>query len=138
MDETLPQCIGATGVQHACCSIGATDSILIIKPCWLDLILSGMKTLEVRAMGCSSKVGKRIWLCASGQSMVVGSAVVVASIGPLSCSEWYAMRRFHCVPGPRFYGDRTFGWWLRDVKRVMPVPITRKSGSVIWQTGPGP
>lgn len=118
-------------------TIDKTHSILIIKPRWLDLILSGMKRIEVRSMGCESKIGTRIWLCASGCSMVVGFATVVASTGPLSGDEWEATRRFHCVQGPRFYGGSTYAWWLQDVQRVAPMPITRKRGSVIWQTGPG-
>ena len=58
-----------------CCSrvtISSKDSILCILPEWLDRILAGEKTAEIRGKPCRSKIGKQIWLRASGSGMVTG------------------------------------------------------------------
>lgn len=116
--------------------IGAQDPILIILPEWLELILSGKKTLEIRSKACTSKVGKRVWLCASGTGMVIGMATVKGS-RKLSAHEWESTRDQHHVPGGRFYGDDTHAWELAGAQRIAPTAIVRKKGSVVWQIGPG-
>ena len=126
-------------VHHTHClrrSIGPLDSILIIRPEWLNRILSGEKTWEIRSTACR-KVGEWIWLSASQSSTVTGRAQVVDS-RHLSVEEWEATRLQHCVPGPRFYGDRTHAWCLQGVRTTTaPLPFERKRGAVKWQTGPG-
>ena len=128
-------------LQHGygvCGRIGPLDSILIIRPEWLNRILSGEKTWEIRDKGCQSKIGRWIWLSASESSTVTGRAQVVDS-RHLSAEEWEATRLQHCVPGPRFYGDRTHAWCLQGVRTTTaPLPFERKPGAVVWQTGPGP
>ena len=116
--------------------IGHKDPILIIKPEWLERILSGEKTLEIRDQGCPSKVGRQIWLCASESGEVTGKAIVVGQ-RKLSNDEWESMRPQHLVQGIRSYGGRTHGWMLAEVQRIPAIPIRRKQGAVIWQTGPG-
>ena len=122
-----------------CCSrltIGSEDSILCILPEWLERILAGEKIAEIRPKRCRSKIGKQIWLRASGSGMVTGRATVIDCV-KLSADEWKSMRSQHLVPGARLYGDRTHAWLLADVQRVAGIPIARKPGCVEWQTGPG-
>jgi hypothetical protein len=114
-----------------CCSgltIGSEDSILVIKPEWLEPILNGDKTAEIRSRSCWDKVGKTIWLCASRSGLVTGKATVTGC-QKLTESAWKSMYPRHIVPGKRAYGDRTH--------RVAGIRIVRKDGAVIWQTGPG-
>ena len=47
--------------------INEQDPILIVKPEPLSNILRRKKTIEVRAKQCTSKIGKTVWLCASGR-----------------------------------------------------------------------
>jgi hypothetical protein len=98
--------------------------------------LSGEKTLEIRDQGCPSKVGEQIWLCASGSAEVTGRAVV-SGCGALNNCEWEKLRPQHLVEGGRPYGNKTNAWHLTGVQRIPAIPIQRKRGSVIWQTGPG-
>ena len=68
---------------------------LIIKKKWLDLILSGKKTLEIR--GCSTKkTGVPIYLLESGSRRVRGTCII-QSVYPISCSDWSEERGNHCV-----------------------------------------
>ena len=121
----------------SCCSrIGDQDPILVILIEWLELILSGKKSIEIRGEGCPSKVGKQIWLCASGSGTVTGKAYVVDQ-RMLSKGEWEDLRSQHLVSGDRPYGDCTHAWILAGVQRIPAIPIRRKQGSVIWQKGPG-
>ena len=117
--------------------IAQDDSILIIEPEWLELILSGVKSLEIRKPSCHGKIGREILLAASGTSRVYGKARVSACFGPLSADEWEAMRAAHRVEGGRTYGEKTHAWQLTAVTRVRPTPFVRKVGAIIWQTGPG-
>ena len=121
-----------------CCSrvtISSKDSILCILPEWLDRILTGEKTAEIRGKLCPDTIGKQIWLRASGSGIVTGRATVIGCV-KLTQSDWKSMRSQHLVPGERLYGDRTHAWLLADVQRVAGIPIARKRGCVDWQTGP--
>ena len=116
--------------------IGNADPILTIQPGWLERILRGEKSMEIRGQGCPSKVGRQIWLCASESGEVTGKAIVVDQ-RKLSTGEWESMRPQHLVPGVRSYGASTHGWMLAEVQRIPAVPIRRKQGAIIWQIGPG-
>lgn len=59
---------------------------LIIKKKWLDLILAGKKTLEIRGSDTKKK-NERILLLESGTGKIRGSAVI-ADAFPISCSDW--------------------------------------------------
>ena len=58
---------------------------LIIKHKWLDLILKGQKTIEVRGSD-TKKQGETIYLLESGTSKVVGTCKIAATY-PISCSD---------------------------------------------------
>lgn len=118
--------------------ISDSDSILIIKPEWLNKILDGEKDLEIRRQPCTSKKGKRIWLAASGASEVWGSAVVKDCLGPLSTTQWDHLRLRHRVAGERVYGSCTYAYELVDVQKLEhAIRIQRKRGSIGFQTGSG-
>ena len=121
-------------------------SILIIQRPWIDLILDGHKTLEIRSQRCSKAAGERIYraplkredaahlppptraralvLCRSvalsgGGGIILGSAKFVASHGPLSGDEWRARADEHCVAGNAlpYGGSRTFAWQVTEPMR---------------------
>jgi hypothetical protein len=109
-------------------------SILIIQRPWIDLILSGHKTLEIRGQKCS-KVGERIYLALSGGGgVILGSAYFAACHGPLNRAEWMARADSHCVAGEALpYGGNTHAWELTKVNRFTnPVGYVQKQGTVVW------
>jgi hypothetical protein len=137
LDATFIASRPALTCTHALSAIGADDPIIIIKWEWLERILNGDKTVEIRCWSGTRYAGKRVWLAASRTSCVYGMASVSQSIGPLTESQWDSMRPSHCVQGTRLYGSRTHAWVLSNVQHVQPKRFRRKPGSVGSQLGPG-
>ena len=110
-------------------------SILIIQRPWIDLILDGYKTLEIRGKKCVNKVGERIYLALSGGGgVLLGSVYFKACHGPLSRAEWASRGEEHCVAGDALpYGSSTHAWQLVEPRRFSaPVPYFHKPGIVVW------
>lgn len=108
---------------------------LIIKHKWLDLILKGKKTIEVRGSD-TKKQGKMIYLLESRTSKVVGTCKIAATY-PISCSDWSEEREKHCVDIP--YRDlkkrypNPYAWVLEDVKPLdKEMYYKHPKGAVIW------
>lgn len=71
---------------------------LIIKKRWLDLIMSGKKTLEIR--GCrTSHVGEEIALLESGSQKIRGFCTI-KEVMDLDKGKWEVHRDRHCVDVP--------------------------------------
>ncbi len=68
---------------------------LIIKKKWLDLIVSGKKTLEIRGSN-TKKQNETIYLLESGTHRVTATAVISFTY-PISYSNWADERDKHCV-----------------------------------------
>lgn len=107
---------------------------LLIKEKWLDLILKGKKTWEMRSRR-TNKSG-RIGLIQSGSGKVFGEAELVECKGPLSTAELKKNSRKHRVSkesvGARGYKYK-FAWVLKNVKKYKtPKKYRHKQGAVIW------
>jgi hypothetical protein len=106
---------------------------LIIKAPWIDLILSGQKTWEIR--GSNTKIRGKIALIQSGTGLIMGTAELVGS-KRLSPEEYIQSYSYHCIPDT----DRTplpykniFAWILSNPTRLQhPIPYKHKRGAVIW------
>lgn len=119
------------------CRIHAEDRILIIKQNWLEMILAGDKTMELRGQRYISLVDTYIWLCPSETGHVIGRALVTSVVGPMDAAALRSCHALHHWHGRAPYA-RTYGWNLARVQRLdVPIPIVRKPGSVIIQVGPG-
>ena len=94
-------------------------SILIIQRPWIDLILDGHKTLEIRGKACESKIGQRIYLALSGGGgIVIGSAKFNACHSIPTRAEWAKRADNHCVAGEALpYGANTHAWELIKPER---------------------
>ena len=106
-------------------------SILIIQQPWIDLILDGIKSLEVRGNLCKKQAGERVYLACSGLGgYLLGSVTFVKCHGPFSRAEWGAKGMQHCVGGDSPpYGGGTFGWEFSKPQRFRePVPYLQKQG----------
>ena len=111
-----------------------SHTVLIIEPRWLEKILDGHKTIEIRGAPIKKHIGKRIYLAASGSAAISGCAELVQCLGPLTESDWHTMRPRHCVPeAVRPYGAHTYASVLCDAQRVPESPFERKRGAIIWQ-----
>ena len=101
------------------------DRILIVKPCWIDLIASGEKTLEVR--GKAYRPGKYLL----GYKRQI---LVVAQLGKpfriTSTEQWLALRPQHHVPLDDPPYKRTFGLPILSARQVSALPFHHPRGAV--------
>ncbi len=110
---------------------------LLIRQPYIDMILDGRKTWEMRSIRCNRR--GRIALIQSGTQTVVGVADMVECIGPLTDEERFAAADRHCVSpaewsNPNFKKYR-FAWVLSNVQPLSkPTPYHHPSGAVTWVT----
>ena len=110
-------------------------SILLVQEPWLGLILSGLKTLEIRGKPCRKPAGEKIFLAlAGGGGVVLGAAKFEECVGPFGAADWSACAQQHCVAGAKLpYGGSTYGWRLSKPERFAAgVPYEHKQGCVVW------
>ena len=108
---------------------------LIIKKKWLDLIVSGKKTLEIRGSN-TKKQNETIYLLESGTHRVIATAVISATY-PISCSDWSEERDRHCVDIS--YADlkkrykTPYAWVLSKIEPIEDIwYYEHPQGAVIW------
>lgn len=108
---------------------------LIIKEKWLDLIISGDKTLEIRGHNTTC-IGEEIYLLESTTHRVRGIAIIEDTL-KLNCDDWSNYENEHKVHLP--YKDakiryRNVWAWRIKVKEVFTTPKTykHKKGAIIW------
>lgn len=108
---------------------------LIIKKKWLDLIMSGKKTLEIR--GCDThKLNEPIYLLESGTHLVRGICIIVSS-HLMTYQNWEKFKNLHCVNLSFLELNKhyhtAYGWELKDVKPVKETLYYKHpKGAVIW------
>lgn len=107
---------------------------LVIKQPWIDLILDGKKTWEIR--GSTASIRGKIALIQSKSGKVVGTCDVVGCIGPIALDELRRQHDKHRIPlaslGESPY-PKTYAWVLANAVRFqMPLPYQHPSGAVIW------
>ena len=95
------------------------DRILIFRRPWLDLVLSGAKTVEVRHR--SLRPGQTYYL--GCQSFIYGAAEIGAVVLVTSAEQWTQLAPQHRwdVPAPPY--RRTCAHTLANVVRA-PVPLS--------------
>jgi hypothetical protein len=109
---------------------------LIIDAPWIDLILGGRKTWELRSTR-TSRPG-RIALIRKGSGAIYGTVLLTCVIGPLSPVQLQANERRLAKAvsdtEARELTDRwPYAWELDEVEVLLrPVFYEHKSGAVIW------
>ncbi|MFS1430679.1 ASCH domain-containing protein [Vibrio splendidus] len=107
-------------------------SVLIIDKPWIELILSGIKTWEMR----STITKKRGWigLVEKGSGCISGVAYLSDCLEKKSFDELIDTFHFHQVPysqQPKYMKWNT-PWVLEQVNRISPVQYTHPQGAVVW------
>ena len=111
--------------------------ILIVKPKWAELILSGQKTWEIRG----SNTNKRgiIGIAESGTGKVYGEVELIDST-PLDLKGFFIGQKWHKLDiawtelWTRY--KTPYAWELRNAKRYdEPKPYNHPKGAVIWVKG---
>ena len=110
------------------------DRALIVRKEWLDMILDGIKTWELRSR--HTNVRGAIGLIEAGSGLVIGTANLTDSKGPLSTEEWRRGVSKHKVPyrGCEHLAKKwNHAWVLEEAERFKyPIPYQHPKGAVIW------
>lgn len=102
------------------------DAILVLKKPYVDAIIAGEKTLEIRRT--RMKAGVR-WLASQG--MVHGVAEFGAAEVVASDQEWQACMPHHMWDVPkRPYAACTYKHEVRGPVRIAPIPYQRLRGQI--------
>lgn len=104
---------------------------LIIKNPWIDYILSGQKSWEIR--GCSTKKQGTIELIQSKSGLVVGCCKIIDCI-KLDLEIYKNSVDKHCINNiKKLPYKTTYAWVLSNpVKYEKPRPYKHPKGAVIW------
>jgi hypothetical protein len=108
---------------------------LIIREPWIEQILAGSKTWEMRSS--RTHMRGRIGLIRQGTGMVVGVADLVCSPPRLNAAKLSASRHLHAIPeedtAAAYKKGRLYPWVLCNARRLeRPVRAGQKPGQVIW------
>ena len=109
------------------------ERALIIHKYWIDLILRGHKTLEMRSR--RTNIRGSIGLIEAGTGLIKGKCDLVDSLGPISPelrSDYFSWLR---IPdGPAGLADKyCYPWVLKNAVRFDdPIPYDHPKGAVIW------
>lgn len=106
---------------------------LIIKKRWLDLILLGEKTIEIR--GSNSRIRGKIGLIESKSGLIMGSCNIVDSILVNENNLDYVLKH-SCIQTvenlKKFYKSQ-YAWKLEDATKFKsPIKYSHPKGAVIW------
>jgi hypothetical protein len=109
----------------------AHDLALVIKGKWLNLILSGRKTWEIR--GTPTKVRRLVQLAQSGSGLLVGEARVTECLR-LDLHDMSNHTEKHCIHDLSIVTYRSiYAWVLEDAKRhAVPKPYKHPQGAITW------
>ena len=108
---------------------------LLIRSPWIDMILDGRKTWELR--GSRTTVRGTIALAQAGSKHLVGTARLSDVVGPLPPSKLRRATKLHGLSAadlrrPSRYA-KTYAWVLTAVRRLQPpIRYQHPSGAVIW------
>lgn len=109
---------------------------VVIKSPWIELILSGKKSWEIR--GRSTQQRGRIALIKSGSGKIFGSCRIADCVGPLPLESLKAAAEKHQIPLEQLDAlpyPKTYAWVLADVREMRePLTYAHPSGAVIWVT----
>lgn len=109
---------------------------LVIDQPWIDMILRGEKTWEMRKTATHQR--GVVGLIRKGSELVVGTAEIVGSLPPIDTRDAYAAAEpRHGIPPHRQEAAFTDGWrtpWVLTNARPLPTAVAYEhpSGAVIW------
>jgi len=107
---------------------------LVIKSPWIDLILQGQKTWEIRGKNTAQR--GRIALIKSKSGCILGRCRLVDCVGPLSLEQLRETTEKHHIPLnglTELPYEKTYAWVLAEPTLLAkPIPYKHPSGAVIW------
>ena len=106
---------------------------LIIRSPWIENILSGKKTWEIR--GQSTNIRGEIWLIRSGSGTILGSVELIDCM-ELDFETYKKAFRHHGINSAEIEAlpyKKTYAWVLKNpVTFVEPIKYHHPNGAIIW------
>ena len=109
------------------------DRALIIKKRWLDMILDGKKTWEIR--GSDTKIRGRIGLIESGSGLIVGECELIDSkrFTKEMKTSGFENHRLDLYDLSMIDYKNPWAWIMeKHLRYKNPVPYNHPQGAVIW------
>ena len=109
---------------------------LIVREYPMSLILKGTKTWEIRSRRCN--IRGKIALITSKSGTVVGTAMLLDCIGPLTVEQWNSnLRRMGLSKDDKVKSQSELGeayvWVIGSACRFKkPIPYKHKPGIINW------
>ena len=101
------------------------DRILVVRPHWIRLILSGEKTLEIRSCNLSPA---KYWLGHRG--VIYGRVQLGPGILIDSVEAWIGLRQRHRVEAHQLPYNKTYGLPIQNARRVRRVSYKHPRGAI--------
>lgn len=106
---------------------------LIVKSPWIELILQGKKTWEIR--GSNTSIRGTIALIKSGTGKIYGTVDLV-DVKKITLEEYQQSQQFHCIPQRDCLQSpypNIYAWVLENPHPFQrPIPYQHPRGAVIW------
>ena len=104
---------------------------LIIKQPWIDYILNGKKTWEIR--GSKTNIRGVIELIQSGSGLVVGKCKII-DCKELKLQEYKRSTIYHNINNTdKLPYKKTYAWIISNAERYNnPRPYSHPKGAIIW------
>lgn len=107
------------------------ERALIVRQPWVDLILSGEKTWEMRSR--PTNVRGRIGIIEQGTGLVVGEVSITGVIKNISRDTAFMQKNRHRVDDLELLRKWNTAWILSGAKRYKePLPYDHPNGAVTW------
>jgi len=115
------------------------NSILLIRPEWLNKIKNGEKTIEIRGQPCKSKINKTIGLAYCGPTIDKTKRKIILTAKLSGYKQYNNIDEYnsdinnHCSYHETLPYKKTYGWILEDVCVLKEeIEFEYKKGAVIW------
>jgi hypothetical protein len=107
---------------------------LIIRSPWVEMIVEGKKTWEIR--GRDTRIRDWIALIRGGSGLIVGTCSLVDVVGPLTLWELQENAQKAGLERSEIYAKpytKTYAWVLNNVSKLIPTRLyEHPAGAVIW------
>lgn len=112
---------------------------LMVKSPWIDKILAGEKTWEIR--GYTTETRGTIALIKSGSGLIYGLCDIVGVAGPLTKKQLMDGSNRHCIPKEHIENlvyevlkyETVYAWVIENPRLFSrPVPYEHPLGAVRW------
>ena len=110
--------------------------VLKIGSPWIELLVDGIKTMEIRGRVCKKLPGTKVYFYQIGTGDILGYAFLKC-VELLTAARWTETRTEHCISGERPYGESTYGYTFRDFFKFSTPGKNTTARGFVWAIAKG-